>query len=44
MGEECVWVSPSMRTQCSTGEKGLITVSAQVRDLRMVTLTASDVA
>jgi hypothetical protein len=37
-------LTPSMRTQCSTGEKGLITVSAQVRDLRMVTLTASDVA
>jgi hypothetical protein len=51
-GDLRVWVelrgfeplTPSMRTQCSTGKKGLITVSAQVRDLRTVTLTASDVA
>jgi hypothetical protein len=34
----------SMRTQCSTGQTGQVTVSAQVRDLHMVTITASDVA
>lgn len=37
-------LTPSMRTQCSTGQTGQVTASAQVSDLLMVMLTASDVA
>ena len=37
-------LTPSMRTQCSTGQTGQVTVSAQVSGLRTATLTASGAA
>jgi len=37
-------LTPSMRTQCSSGQSTLVTVLAQVGDLRRVTITASDAA
>jgi hypothetical protein len=37
-------LTPSMRAQCSTGQTGQVTASAQVSGLRAVTLTASDAA
>jgi hypothetical protein len=44
MGGEYVWVSPTMRIQCSTGQTGQVTASAQVSGLRTVTITASEAA
>jgi hypothetical protein len=37
-------LTPSMRIQCSTGQTGQVTASAQVSGLRMVTITASEAA
>jgi hypothetical protein len=37
-------LTPSMRTQCSTGPTSQITASAQVSGLRTATITASDAA
>ncbi len=37
-------LTPSMRIQCSTGQTGQVTASAQVSDLRTVTITASEAA
>jgi len=35
-------LTPSMRTQCATGQTAKVTAFAQVSDLRAVTITASD--
>jgi hypothetical protein len=35
-------LTPSMLTQCSAGQTGQVTASAQVSGLRTVTITASD--
>jgi hypothetical protein len=37
-------LTPSMRTQCATSQIGLVTASTLVSGLRMVTITAYDVA
>jgi len=37
-------LTPSMRTQCATGQTAQVTVFAQVSDLRRVTITASEAA
>jgi hypothetical protein len=39
-----VWVIPSMRIRCSTGQTGPVPASAQVSDLRTGTITASETA
>jgi hypothetical protein len=37
-------LTPSMRTQCATGQTGQVTASAQVSGLRTVTITAPEAA
>ena len=37
-------LTPSMRTQCATGQTGQVTASAQVSGLRTATVTASEAA
>jgi hypothetical protein len=40
MGEELVWVIPSMRTECAVSQNGQVTAFAQVSGLGKDTITA----